>query len=208
MNISQVKFPFNENNHDFVSGSKFHDPPLCEMFCIESEWAHPTHRKIYGILLFSIQYIAPGVAIAATYGIIACNFNAGSSFRTQKHYSETSVISGRQSIAYRRKRTKCLLTAMIVTYGLTSMPQAFYNLMNDLSIVPDSMQPQMYFIAAVSHLSAALSTTIDPILYVILNKTFSNTVLHSIGSKMRQQIRRISTRPILRHRGSTPSDEL
>ena len=177
---------------DFVSGSEFHNPPLCELYCTESEWRHPTDRKIYGTLLFFMQYVAPCVVIATSYGIIARHFNSSSSFRRQRNSSESRVSIQWRRISYRRQRTNRLLSAMVITFAVATAPLALFNLLNDYGAIPKLLQRQKYFVHAIGHLSAALSTTIDPILYVMMNRKFSETVpaRNQMPTAIEQQIRK------------------
>lgn len=178
----------------FVIGSQFHDPPLCELFCTESEWKNPTYRKVYGTFLFFVQYIVPLVIIACSYGIIAFHFNAGSAFYKRiSTESQASMSQQRQQSLDRRHRTNRMLLAMVITFAVASAPLALYNLLNDYDAVPNTLKKQKYFVAAVGHLSAALSITVDPILYVIMNRKFHDTVIRTINCQMQEQTRKLST---------------
>jgi hypothetical protein len=92
------------------------------MFCIEFEWQHPTHRKMYGTFLFFMQCIVPLIVIAWAYGAIGRHFNAGSEFH-KRITSEWLITSQRQRSFDRCKRTNGIFAAMIITFAVASAPQ-------------------------------------------------------------------------------------
>lgn len=173
-------------------GAQFHDPPLCEMFCTETEWRRPIYRKLFGTFLFIMQYIVPLIVIAASYGIIAYHFNAGSLF--YKRVSAESARSAQHQRSFdRRKRTNRMLASMVAMFAITSAPLAFINLLNDFDANPEFLQRQKYFVTAVGHLCAALSISIDPILYVIMNRKFHDVVSRTIMCKAKEKVQKLST---------------
>lgn len=191
---SEVFQNFFATNGNIFTGFQFHNSPLCELFCIESGWKNHVHRKIYGTFLFFVQYIVPLMIIACAYGSIACQFNAGSTFYKRiSGESRASVSQQRQQSLDRRSRTNRTLVAMIATFAVASAPLALYNLLNDLNAVPKFVKQQKNFVAAIGHLCAALSITINPILYVIMNRKFHDTVLGTISYRVREKTRKLST---------------
>jgi hypothetical protein len=173
-------------------GAQFHDRPLCGMFCTESEWRHPTYRKLFGSFLFFMQYIVPLIVIAVSYGVIAHHFNARSVLY-KRVSSDLSSTPRLQRSFSRRKRTNRMLAAMIVTFAIALAPMALMNILNDFDAIPEFLQQQQYFVAAIGHLCAALSITIDPILYVIMNRKFHDVVLRTIVCQAHEKIRELST---------------
>src|SRR5271157_3599585 len=135
------------------------------MFCTESEWQNPIHRKIYGTFIIFAQFIVPLIVISVAYCTIAI-YNC----RSTAFYKKTSLqffTDKNRKTLYLRKRANRMLAAMIISFAVASAPLQLINIFNDFDAMPEFMKRQQYFTHAVGHLTFVLTIVIDPILYVV-----------------------------------------
>jgi hypothetical protein len=186
---NQININNNNNNTLINYDYEFYSKTIGttqQNYCVES-WANPSHKRIYILILFGLEFVLPCLCMLVTYIWII-------QFLKIQHDRMTHYEMLRKKLIQKERphQKNCkLLSSLCLTFIVCCLPLSLFNIITDFIVDTQEKQHVIYWPLTILTTLELLNTVLSPLLYGWMNHNFRNEINLKL-SKFKKKYKKVN----------------